>query len=109
MLLGFALCSVHVHKIHYLMGLLVFLKFLSLVLEAGHLLVISIHGHGALYADVPYYTTLTIKVCPILSCSLHGELQLTGSDKSTPLCLKQDEQQRDLVIHVSRCVKRPGA
>jgi|EP00670_Eutreptiella_braarudii_P004225 hypothetical protein len=53
--------SVHVHKIHYLMGLLVFLKFLSLVLEAGHLLVISIHGHGALYADVPYYTTLTIK------------------------------------------------
>ena len=44
------------------MGLLVFLKALSLVLEGLHLLVISLHGHGALYADIPYYTTLTLKV-----------------------------------------------
>jgi hypothetical protein len=50
-----------VHKIHYLMALLVFLKFLSLFLESGHLYVIGKYGHGRLYADVPYYTTLTLK------------------------------------------------
>ena len=55
-------CRAHAHKIHFLMGLLVFLKALSLVLEGLHLLVISLHGHGALYADIPYYTTLTLKV-----------------------------------------------
>eukprot|EP00906_Rhabdomonas_costata_P010292 RCo014444 len=50
-----------VHKIHYLMALLVFLKFVSLYLEAAHLYVIQIFGHGRLYADVPYYTTLSLK------------------------------------------------
>lgn len=51
----------HAHKIHYLMALLLVLKAASLLLEALHLQVIALHGHGALYADVPYYTTLTLK------------------------------------------------
>eukprot|EP00669_Euglena_mutabilis_P002393 TRINITY_DN13020_c0_g1_i1.p1 TRINITY_DN13020_c0_g1~~TRINITY_DN13020_c0_g1_i1.p1 ORF type:complete len:259 (+),score=121.17 TRINITY_DN13020_c0_g1_i1:174-950(+) len=43
------------------MALLLVLKAASLLLEALHLQVIALHGHGALYADVPYYTTLTLK------------------------------------------------
>ena len=41
-----------------------FLKALSLVLEALHLQVIAWYGHGMMYADVPYYTTLTLKALP---------------------------------------------
>eukprot|EP01006_Ploeotia_vitrea_P014756 TRINITY_DN4035_c0_g1_i1.p1 TRINITY_DN4035_c0_g1~~TRINITY_DN4035_c0_g1_i1.p1 ORF type:complete len:506 (+),score=41.05 TRINITY_DN4035_c0_g1_i1:43-1560(+) len=51
----------HTHKIHLLMGVLVFLKALSLFFETVQLHVIAKYGHHTWAADVPYYFFLSLK------------------------------------------------
>eukprot|EP01012_Entosiphon_sulcatum_P065928 TRINITY_DN94966_c0_g1_i1.p1 TRINITY_DN94966_c0_g1~~TRINITY_DN94966_c0_g1_i1.p1 ORF type:complete len:507 (-),score=96.65 TRINITY_DN94966_c0_g1_i1:53-1552(-) len=83
----------YLNKLHHLMTLLTLLKSLSLLFRAVHLHVISVHGHGELYSDIPYYSLLTAK-----GMLLFLVILLAGTGWSIIKPFLSDKEKRMLVI-----------